>query len=137
MHENERCTHFKICDTLQPREKCFRVQTYHEGQFAEVFHEHIPMHRFSTDRAIEALKALTIHHSDLTASSILHSYMNKMGKNPPAEPLFNIVSEYPEPGVLRRYCSGHATHAWMDEVIDRRKFRSASSGTPASTADRS
>lgn len=116
-------SNYKICDALQPKEKCFRVQELKDGHYCEVFHEHIPSYRMSTDSAVNALNALTIHYSRLAPSTVLRSYLNKRGKEPAAAPLITIVTEYPEPGVLRRYSSAHSVNAWLDEVVSGEKFR--------------
>ena len=54
-------------------------------------------------------------------STIVRSFLNDRGKNPSADN-FNWHMTYPEPGVLRKYCGGHA-FAWADEVVLPSSFR--------------
>ncbi|MES2127507.1 MAG: hypothetical protein V4463_09570 [Pseudomonadota bacterium] len=116
-------THYQICERLAPKEKCFRVQIYEGGKFEEVFHEHIPSIRISAENEHRALQALALHYSKLPATMVLHSFLNKKGKQPAAAQTFQMPVEYPEPGVLRRYCSTGTANAWADDVILPAKFR--------------
>jgi hypothetical protein len=47
-----------LCPELVPGQMCFRVKIYNEGIFETVFHEHVPSHRISQERAREALRSL-------------------------------------------------------------------------------
>jgi hypothetical protein len=117
-------SNFQICELLKSKEKCFRVRIYNDGKFEDVFHQHIPAYRISEENALEALKSLNIFYSGSSAVTILHSRLNKRGKNPNVAHTFNIVTEYPEAGVIRRYCSSQLVTVWFDEVIMADKFRS-------------
>ncbi len=114
---------FQICDKLKANEKCFRLQRYNEGKFDDLFHEHVPKHRISRDNALEVMKSLVARYSEWTAPHILRSYLNKRGKEPRAIQSFQVQIEYPEPGVLRKYCCGSNVDAWVDEVIAPDMFR--------------
>ena len=114
---------FQLCARLEPGEKCFRLRKYEQGEFIELFHEHVPAHRISQDNAMAALKSLVLRYQEAEAGRILRHYLNGRGSSPKAEDhycLFHV--EYPEPGVIRKYC-GINIEAWMDEVIDPGKFR--------------
>ena len=69
------------------------------------------------------MKALVVRHSKLGNSEILRCYLNARGENPSAIILGQVVIEYPEPGVLRKYYSCGNISAWYDEVITPAKFR--------------
>lgn len=116
-------TNYKVCSTLKANEKCFRLHKYDEGNFNEIFHEHVPNHRISGDNAIEFMKALIIKHSAFDDSQILRTYLNKRDKKPSAIKLGQVIIEYPEPGVLRIYYSSGNISAWHDEVISKLVFR--------------
>lgn len=116
-------TNYKICSTLKVNEKCFRLHEYNEGNFNEIFHEHVPSHRISSDNAICFMKALIIKHSAFGDFQILLTYLNERSKEPGAIKLGQIVTEYPEPGVLRKYYSSGNISAWYDEVISKLVFR--------------
>ena len=70
------------------------------------------------------MKALVVRHSALGNTEILRCYLNQRGKNPSAIILGQVVVEYPEPGVIRKYYSCGNTSAWYDEVFIPAKFRS-------------
>jgi hypothetical protein len=116
-------TGFQICSELKKNEKCFRLQKYNNGEFEELFHEHVPKHRISKGNSIELLKALIVKYSGLEFPQIICSYLNNRNDKPSAIKLFQIQSEYPEPGVLRTYCSSGDLNIWFDEVIAPDKFR--------------
>ncbi|WP_289283488.1 MULTISPECIES: hypothetical protein [unclassified Methylophaga] len=128
MSESDLYTGYKICDDLNAKEKCFRLHEYDEGNFNELFHQHVPKHRISADNAGEFMKALVVRHSPLGDPEILRTYINKRGKNPSAIELGQVVVEYPEPGVLRKYFSCGNIAAWFDEVISPAQFRAESNG---------
>ena len=112
----------QLCNDLKPKQRCFRLQKYNEGAFDEIFHEHIPRHRISAANARELMKALVLRYEEAHAEHILRSYLNSRGQSPAASNPFQIVVEYPEPGVIRTYC-GTNVKAWMDEVIVPGDFR--------------
>ncbi len=128
MSESNLYTGYKICKGLKANEKCFRLHEYNEGEFHELFHEHIPKHRISADNAGEFMKTLVVRHSSLGDPEILRTYLKKRGKNPAAIEFGQVVIEYPEPGVLRKYFSCGNTSAWFDEVISTAQFRADSNG---------
>jgi hypothetical protein len=113
---------FQLCNDIEPKQKCFRLRRYNQGVFEDVFHEHIPKHRISLDSSIEMMKALVLRYEEFAAPYIIRCYLNSRGRNPAAINLLRIVIEYPEPGVIRRYC-GNDVQVWMDEVIAPEKFR--------------
>ncbi len=115
----------QICKTLMPNMKCIRLRKYNHGQgdpFNELFREHIPGHRISADASIEMMKALVLRYEEVDASYILHCYVNNRGRDPAFHDPFRINIEYPEPGVLRKYC-GINVQAWLDTVIAPEQFR--------------
>jgi len=73
------------------------------------------------------MKALIVRHEQPHASTILHSYLNERGRNPVAHRACLYVTDYPEPGVMRSYCSGSFVSAWMDEVLIPSDFRQSAS----------
>lgn len=113
----------KICLDLRPKEKCFRVQQYREGEITELFHEHVPRHRISLDSEIDALRALISHFAEWSGLLILHSRLNSRGGGPEPYPGFMSHVTYPEEGVLRGYFRSGDTTAWSDNVISAGDFR--------------
>ena len=114
---------FKICKNLKAGEKCFRLQKYNEGEFVEVFHEHVPKYRISSGNSNEFMRALISRYSGLGDPELLRAFINKSGKEPSAIDLCRVETEYPEEGVLRKYYSSTYLNAWFDEVISPDKFR--------------
>ena len=106
---------FQICDALKLKQKCFRLRIYKEGEYHDLYHEHIPKHRISEDNAINFMKTLVAKYSGWDDSFILSTYLNNRGQKPHAEHRIQISIEYPEPGVMRRYCSSGNVSVWMDE----------------------
>jgi hypothetical protein len=105
--------------------KCIRLRKYnhgHGGLFTDLFHEHFPAHRISDDASTEMMKALVLHYEGFDAARILRCYLNKRGHKPESCDPFQIRTEYPEPGVLRRYCGGDI-QAWVDTVLAPSQFR--------------
>lgn len=47
-----------LCETLQPRERCIRLQRYAESRFSVLLHQHVASYRLSMDGAMEAIRAL-------------------------------------------------------------------------------
>ncbi len=70
------------------------------------------------------IRALVLRYADFGAQQILHCYLNKRGHEPEACDLLRIHIEYPEPGVIRKYC-GTDVLAWIDTVIAPKEFRQA------------
>ena len=123
-------TGHQICPDLGPRQLCFCVHEYREGPFHTVFHQHVPAHRLSQERADEALRALVAHFSKWPGEWVLNSLLNERGRVPQRYPGFVYAVSYPEPGVLRHIVSCSSVHAWCDSVVLRQSFRtSAESST--------
>ena len=119
-------TGFQLCTDLEPKIRCIRLRRYQSGQFEELHHEHVPAHRLSEGNCMEMMKALVLRFSEAGAERIVRSYLNQRGHEPRAVDPFQIVVEYPEPGVLRKHC-GTNVQAWSDIVISPGSFRHASS----------
>lgn len=117
----------RLCEELARKQKCFRLQRYNGGAFVDLFHEHVPDHRISFDGGMEVLRALVARFEGFTAPDILRCHLNSRGPNPAAPRRLAIHVEYPEPGVIRRYCGGDVL-AWMDEVIGPDQFRQGAKG---------
>lgn len=114
---------YKICPKLGPKEKCFRVQQFRNGEVIELFHQHVPAHRISLNAEINALEALLGHFAGWNGIYILHSRLNNRGSEPAQFPRVIAHVAYPEEGVIRRYFSSGDTTAWSDNVISRGEFR--------------
>jgi len=114
---------FQICDALKPNQKCFRLRLYKQGEYDDLFHEHLPKHRISVDSAISFMRTLVAKYSEWNDTFILSNYLNNRGKQPIAERSIQMPIEYPEPGVIRRYCFSGNVNVWMDEVIQPDIFR--------------
>ncbi len=112
-----------LCPDLVPGQICFRAKIYNEGKFETVFHEHIPSHRISQERANEVLRSLVASFSEWTGTFILRSHLNKRGRNPECYPGFTHHVSYPEPGAIRHTVSVPRAHAWHDSVLSRPEFR--------------
>jgi len=123
MNDSSIHTGWEICKTLCPKQKCFRVRIYNSGSYKDVLHEHIPKHRLNLDNSISLLKNLLIKHSEWNDSMIINSYLNNRKGNPKVNQIIQTPVEYPEPGVLRRFCSCGNVTVWMDEVFSPEKFR--------------
>ena len=76
----------------------------------------------SFEAGMEVLRTLVARHEGLTAPDIIRCHLNSRGRNPAAVRRLEIHVEYPEPGVIRRYCGGDVL-AWMDEVVGSTEFR--------------
>ncbi|MBZ5590657.1 MAG: hypothetical protein LAP39_00360 [Acidobacteriia bacterium] len=101
------------------------MRKYNHGQgdpYSELFHEHFPGHRISEEASIEMMKALVLRYEEVEASYILRCYLNKRGREPESYDPFRITVEYPEAGVIRKYC-GTNIQAWLDTVIAPQQFR--------------
>ncbi|MEQ1815279.1 MAG: hypothetical protein ABL861_02180 [Nitrosomonas sp.] len=116
-------TGFNICKALKATEKCFRVQQYENGEFKDLFHEHISKSRISAENSFQFLRAIIIKNHPFGSSEILKTYLNTRGKNPVRIKLCNSHIEYPEPGVMRKYLCAEGINTWYDEVISLEHFR--------------
>jgi hypothetical protein len=94
--------------------------------FSDIFHGHIPKHRINDDDLLHMMKALILRAEEAPSEKILHSYLNLRRGAPARITQFVVHVEYPEPGVIRKYC-GTNTVAWVDTVINPKKFRLAPS----------
>lgn len=124
---------FLLCPELIPDYRCIRLRKYNSGSgpaYDDLFHEHIPKHRVSEDAAVELLRALVLVYSGAEAPSIVRSHLNGRGHEPPRDTRLRIAFEYPEPGVMRKYC-GTDVHAWIDTVLKADHFRKRDEGTAA------
>ena len=113
---------FQLCETLKPKERCIRLRAYNEGRFDDMYHEHIPVHRLGDVACIEMMKALVVRFSGVSAEYMVRNYLNTRRGRPLRADEFRFHIEYPEPGVIRRYC-GTNVQTWTDRVIIRAKFR--------------
>jgi hypothetical protein len=120
-------TGHQVCPELAPRFLCFCVREYRDGPFHTVFHQHVPAHRISQERAHEALRSLVARHSDWSGDWVLNSLLNRRGREPECYPGFTHDVSYPEAGVLRHTVSASRVHAWCDTIISKQAFRTASS----------
>jgi hypothetical protein len=112
---------YKLCESLKPKEYCIVVELYKDGVFEQRFHEHVAVHRLSEESLQYLLPALVMKFEEMLAMTIFRSHLNDRGKNPPRQSFIWHV-EYPEPGVLRKYC-GTNTRAWADRVVLVDSFR--------------
>ncbi len=71
------------------------------------------------------LRSLVTDFSDWPPQFIVRSHLNRRGKNPATYPGFVSQTTYPEPGVLRQYCSSAAVTAWCDDAHSAADFRPA------------
>lgn len=115
---------FKICRALKTTEKCFRVQQYDNGNFKDLFHEHVPKSRISEESSFQFLRAIILKNSPFESAEILRTFINSRGNNPSRIQLCNSHMEYPEPGVIRKYLCSQGINTWYDEVISPGDFRS-------------
>jgi hypothetical protein len=116
---------YKLCCELKPSDWCFVIEQYVEGNFERQFHQHVPRSRLSVPVAMNLLQALVVRFDGRTgmgADQIVSAYLNKRGRTPSASVALRIITSYPEPGVIRRYC-GANTKAWADQVIAKWDFR--------------
>ena len=112
-----------ICKELKATEKCFRVQQYENGDFIELFHEHVPSSRISAQESFQFLRTIIIKNHPLESSEILRTFLNSRGKNPARIQFFNSHTEHPEPGVIRKYFCSQGINTWYDEVVSFSDFR--------------
>lgn len=114
---------FNICKELKATEKCFRVQQYDNGDFKDLFHEHVPKSRISEESSFQFLRAIILKNHPFGSTEILRTFLNSRGKNPVRIQLCNSHTEYPEPGVVRKYLCSQGINTWYDEVISVVHFR--------------
>ncbi len=112
---------YKLCPGLKPKEICIVVEEYHGGNFYRRFHEHIPKHRISEENLSAMLQSPVLKFQNNEPLTILRSFLNERGKEPPAYKSMWHVTR-PEPGGLRKHC-GSNTCAWSDQVIAPWDFR--------------
>ena len=104
---------------------CIYLRKYNHGHgdpYTELYHAHFPKHRLSEDASLELMRALVVRYEGFEAPYIVRCYLNDRGREPEASGVLRITIEYPEPGVVRRYC-GTDVQAWIDTVVDPDKFR--------------
>jgi hypothetical protein len=68
-------------------------------------------------------------YSGAEAPSIVRSYLNDRGHEPPCDTRLRITVEYPEPGVIRKYCGGDV-QAWIDTAHGADCFLKHDGDTP-------
>jgi hypothetical protein len=112
-----------VCPDLAPRQMCFRVRDRKDGDVRSLFHQHIPAHRISQERAHEALRSLVARYSEWSGEWLLNSLLNNRGREPERYPGFTHNVSYPEAGVLRHTVSGTNVHAWCDSIVSSQSFR--------------
>jgi hypothetical protein len=113
----------KLCQTLKPKELCFKGYSYREGKVSEKLHEHVPEPRISQESALEALRALVGHFAGWPGIFILHARLNNRSGAPERYPSFVMDTSYPEEGVVRFSVSSGNDWAWFDRVINAHDFR--------------
>ena len=113
----------QLCPVLLAGEKCFRVHRYNEGQFDQVFHEHVPSRRLSRQTESEVLRGLVGRYAGWEGTYILHSHLNNRPGGPSRYPGFVHNVSYPEEGVLRYTVSSGSVSAWSDTVLTAGSFR--------------
>jgi hypothetical protein len=69
------------------------------------------------------MKAIIAKNARLHEGTILRGMINDRGKYQFRDSIFLLSVEWPEQGVLRRYCSSGDFTIWMDDVIDESVFR--------------
>lgn len=113
----------ELCRTLEAGVRCFRIRKYSQGAYDVIFHQHVPKHRISNGNAIGLMKTLMARHRSLSDIDVLRGYLNKRGKEPGAILIGSVHTEFPEPGVLRKYVSHRDISILLDEVISEDRFR--------------
>lgn len=116
---------FQLCPDLKPGYWCIRLMKYSSGSgpaYKKLFHEHIRKHRLREDTTTQLLRALVLVYSGIEAPGIVRSYLNGRGDDPPPDPRLQITTEYPERGVVRKYCGGNV-QAWVDTIVGAHLFR--------------
>ena len=116
---------FQLCPSLTRKEKCIRLREYKQGQFQELFHEHVPAHQLAEAATAQLLWTLVLRYEEATTRQIVQCYRTRRGRLAKTNHHLNITVEYPEPGVIRKYCDGNV-QAWIDAVISPENFRSDS-----------
>jgi len=119
---------YELCSDLASGDLCFRVRKYVEGRYSELAHEHVPSFRLSQDRALEVARALVARFEEWPGKYIVHSHLNRRGRNPQTYPGFSHYTSHPEAGVLRQHVSSSHVTAWVDSVISKSSFRRSIAG---------
>jgi hypothetical protein len=116
---------YKVSDSLKEGVIEIVLEQYQDGYFERIECVQVPSSRIGREHRIALLQRLVCRFNGKTGlgfEQIVGASLNKRGKTPTASDPFQIVTAYPEPGVMRIYC-GTNTKAWIDEVIDPSKFR--------------
>ncbi len=111
----------KVCEQLDKNNKCIQVWQYSDGDFTCLHHAHIPKHRINQDDTIYLLRHLLAKYSNWETNIIIESYLNKRRGKPKIDWKIEMPIDYPESGVLRRYCSFKDVTVFADEIIEKNK----------------
>jgi hypothetical protein len=122
-YDNRVYSRHHLCPYLRTRERCFVVQCYNQGNFDQVFHEHVPLHRISQESTVEVLCSLVGHYDGWSGLFILNSRLNNRRGGPSRYPSYVHHISYPEEGVIRHYVSSGSILAWSDAVLSPEIFR--------------
>jgi hypothetical protein len=112
----------QICPTLDPKEKCIRLNKYNRGQgdlSTELFHKHFQRHRISEDAQIEMMKAMVLTYEKPEPLFVLGCYLNGRGRDPAPYDPFRIKVHLHD-GWVRITCggtSGTDFQAWLEYRI--------------------
>lgn len=78
-------SYFQLCQRLTPKEKCIRLREYREGQFQELFHEHIPAYQLAQASTAELLRVLVLRYEEAAFPRIVQSYLTRRGRHAKAD----------------------------------------------------
>ena len=113
-----------LCEELEPKQRCFRLRRRNGIEFEDLFHEHVPKHRLSEDRVLNAMRTLILCNQNAPDWQILHGFLNERSGGPPKFDRIQFHVDHPEPGVMRRHCHcGTDISVWVDEVVSPGSFR--------------
>ncbi len=107
-------SNFLVCKTLELKQRCFRVRLYNDGEYEEIFHEHIPYNRMSKDNAVDFMRALIVKHSGWLDTHILKLYVNRRRGEPYRSNDIRIHHESVTPEISRVYCTALHIEVMMD-----------------------
>ena len=124
------CDNALLCERLTPDEKCIRVRVYREGVFKELVHEHVDRSRLAEKVVAELLRCLVFRYEERVGQRIVEAHLIRRGRAARLADGYEIHCSYPEPGVLRRWWGANVA-AWMDWVVDARRFRPGNPGKDA------
>ena len=110
-------TNHMVCETLVPKQRCFRCFQYRDGRVEEVCHEHLPKYRMAQEKAMEVLRAMVSVSGQWPLVYVVRSHMNSRSAEPEVYPGFRFQFEYPAKGVARYIQSSGNDWAWFDERI--------------------